>query len=247
MHSKIKELQLRANPINYSTTSVDAKGNVTEDGRVKGYLAVWGVKDDYGTVMLKGCCSKSLTDRGPQSNAKYKITFLWQHDQKDPLCVFDVLQEDDYGLYFEAMPDDVPSGIRTIKQIRSKTLNQFSVGFNYVWDKVEYDEATDALLLKEIDLFEGSVVTIGSNTETYAVRSAEDYLAQKEQLHEETEEFIKGLPRGKQIELRQLLTRNISLVKFEPHEAKLDALRTKEPIEGAIDYTFLINGLKSTQ
>lgn len=248
IHPKIKALKQRSAPITYSTLAVRADGTLTdnkmsvEDRTVKGYLIVWGVVDSYGTMFMKGCCAKSLNDRGPQSNSKYKITFLWQHRQDDPLGQFTVLKEDDYGLYFEAVvddPEDVPTAKRALSQINSGTINQFSAGFDYVWDKMEYDDKTDSILLKEIDLWEGSAVTIGANTETYAIRSAADLEAARDALHDETEDFIRSIPRSKQLELRQLFARHISLATAEPDEPRSRPLDKGEPVATGIDYSYL--------
>ncbi len=213
LQQKIKEIKLRAAPINYSTVAINERGELTDndlDKRIiKGYLIVWGVKNDYGEKCIKGCCSKSIRERGPQSNAKYKITFLWQHKQDDPLALFAKLEEDDYGLYFETLPlDDVPNADRALKQVRSKTLNQFSVGFDYLWDKMEWDESDESIVMKELDLFEGSIVTIAANRETYALRSKENL----ELLHDDTQDFITSLPRSKQLEARQIFARHKELI-----------------------------------
>lgn len=240
LHPKIKELKLRATLINYSDMSVNENGQladnkiVIEDNIIKGYLSVWGVKDTYGTTFVKGCFTKSIQERGPNSNSKYKITFLWMHDQKDPIGRFRVLQEDDYGLYFEAEVDnipEVPNGQRALAQTRSGTLNQYSIGFDYIWDKVEYDANTDSLMLLEVELFEGSIVTIASNCETYTCRSIEEFDSEKELLDLDTDDFIKFIPRNKQIEFRQLLKRHIALAKVEPRELKQIALGQNKPPE----------------
>src|SRR6187551_2095422 len=159
MHEKIKQFKLRAD-VYGSTSYVDAEGNLQTgvdfkagalpDSRViKGYLSVWGVRDTYGTVFIKGCFAKSIQERGPQSGSKQKIAFCWQHDLCDPIGQFTKLEEDDYGLYFEAVAVNVPNGDRALEQIASGTLNQFSHGFLHVWDKMEYDETQDAILIYE--------------------------------------------------------------------------------------------------
>lgn len=232
LHDKIKELQLRVGhaPIFYSAHKFENRAAVDDNGRlIKAYFAVWGVPDQIGTVCVRGCFSKSLQERGPQSQAKQKILVLYMHDQRDPLCIPTKLVEDDYGLYGEFEPDDVPSGDRTVKQVRSGTINQFSFGFNYVWDKMEYDEQRKVVLMKECDLYEVSPVSIGSNKETFAVRSSVEQ--EVEYLQEETEAFIKTCPRAKQLELRQLITRHISLAKSEPLEELRKALEGGKPIE----------------
>lgn len=220
VHKKIQELKLRAAPVTTIEgyrNAVDLKISATvEDRIVKGYLIVWGVKDTYDTVFVKGCCARSIRERGPESDAKQKIAHLWQHECDNPTGRFTVLREDGYGLYFEAELDEIPIGDRELKQIRSGTLNQFSVGFNYIWDMMEFDEDTESIMLYEIELMEGSVVTFGSNDQTHAVRSPEQLMNDKEELMDHTEEFIRSLPRGKQLELRQLIKRHYALASLKP-------------------------------
>lgn len=236
LHQRVKELQQRSTPITLSGSYVDADGNLQSldlkvsasetDRTIKGYLCVWGVVDTYGTLFVRGCFAKSIQERGPASSSKQKIAHLWQHNACDPTGMFTVLKEDDYGLYFEATLDEVPSGDRELTQVRSGTINQFSVGFNYVWDKVEYDEKLDAIVIMECILMEGSAVTFGSNAETYAMRSAEDLEVSKAALIEETDFAMKGLPFAKQLELRQLINKHITLHTIKPEAAPAQAKRT---------------------
>jgi len=241
LHDKIKELQLRAAPVTNSQSYIDKDGELVivdlkqeadlETRTLKGYLAVFGIPDTYGTVAVKGCFAKSIRERGPESQSKQKIAFLWMHDTRDPIGQFTVLTEDDYGLYFEAIADDVPTGERALRQIKSGTINQFSYGFDYIWDKMEYDEQRDVILMYEVNLMEGSPVTFGSCAETYAVRSIEDFTDQKNILDLDTEDFISSVPRSKQLELRQLIARHISLAKVKPDELRQTPLNLNEPIE----------------
>lgn len=245
MHPKIKELRLKAAPITYSSMTVDSKGELIDDERIiRGYLCVWGVRDSHGTGFIKGCFAKSLQERGVESNANQKIIFLWMHDQKNPIGQFRTLREDDYGLYFEAVIDDISEGDRAIKQVRSGTLNQFSFGFDYIWDKMEYDEKNDTVWIAECALYEGSVVSFGSIKETFAYRSMNEFENDMELLQEDTADFIKSIPRAKQLELRTLINRHIALAKVEPQELRQQALNGNEPQKSGIDYNYLKNNLK---
>lgn len=245
IHEKIKDLKLRAAPVTSSASYVDKDGQLVtidlkqtvdiESRTVKGYLAVFNTPDSYGTVAVKGCFAKSINERGPQSQSKQKIAFLWMHDICDPAGQFTVLKEDDYGLYFEAVCDDVPTGERALKQINSGTINQFSYGFDYVWEKMEYDEQRDAILMFEVVLYEGSAVTFGSGAETYAIRTVEDFETKKEQLDFETEDFIRSVSRNKQLELRQLIAKHISLAQIKPDELRQKPLETHKPTEPLAD------------
>lgn len=242
MHSKVKELQLRATGANYSNMAVNDKGVIVEERTIKGYLATWGVTDTYGTRFIKGCFSRSISERGPDSNAKQKIVYLWQHDMRDPIGRFTRLEEDEYGLYFEAEIDDVPSGNRALRQVASGTINQNSFGFDYVWDKVEYDDKTDSINVMEVILYEGSAVTIGSNSETYMFRSPEDVTNAKEVLTEETEDFARTLTHKQRYEMKQLITRHISIAKAETQSIAIRQPEQKNAVD--IDYKLLTDNFK---
>lgn len=240
VHPKIKALREAAHPITYGTLMVRADGElVVEDRTVKGYAAVWNIPDSYGTYFVRGAMAKSIQERGPLSNSKYKILMLWQHDRYDPIGQITVLREDEYGLYFEAVLDDVPSGNRALTQIKSGTINQFSFGFNYVWDKIEFNDALDLIEVREVEMMEISAVTIGSQRETYAIRSEDDIANEIIKLNDRTEEFIKSIPRAQQLELRQLISSHISLRTGEPAEQQAKPLNHHEPAEAGIDYTYL--------
>lgn len=251
LQKRISELKQRSGHIAYRSLAVDQNGVLVEtdlDKRIiKGYLIQWGKKNFYGEKVIKGACAKSISERGPNSSAKYKITFLWMHDDTDPLALFATLKEDDYGLYFETMPlDDVPNADRCITQIRSGTLNQFSVGFYYIWDKIEWDDKDDSLVLKEIDLMEGSVVTIGADEGTYAIRSGK---MTYEELHDEVDAFINTLPRKDRLQARRLFTLQKSLVATEKR-TRSELGKHKPPKKEAskkqgrkINYDFLTKNL----
>lgn len=224
LQKRLNELKAKSGFINYMNFPInERKGKVTEsyfqeklDQRIIcGYGVTWNNKNSHSEKVIKGSASRSINVRGPKSNAKYKITFLWMHKQEDPLSLMATIEEDDFGLYFETAPlDDVPNSDRCIKQIRSGTLNQFSIGFDYVWDKIEYDEKDDCLVLLDIDLFEISVVTIGSDQNTCAKRSIE----QITDLHEEIEDFILTLPRENRSTARTLFTRQKALIDLTSDE-----------------------------
>ena len=113
---------------------------------------------------MKGATLNSLNARGIGSTSGNPILVLNQHRQTEPLCRPTILQEDDYGLYFEG---DVIEGVgyadEAVNQVSQGVLRQLSYGFNYIWDKTEYDATNDAYILKEIKLGEISLVTFSSD------------------------------------------------------------------------------------
>lgn len=249
LSKKIQQRKIQAPAIQYSSVTLTKRtfgdGETFEsllDKRiVRGYLLVWGSRNMHGEKFLRGCCAKSIADRGPNSNASYKITFLNQHRQYEPVSVFMSLIEDDYGLLVECKPaDDVPWADNLLKQIRSGTINQLSAGFNPVWDKAQWDDSDDSIVYAEIDLWEGSAVTIGSEQESHFVRSAET----EQELTEDIEFLLNKLPRKQQYEARQLFARQKALLEMpKPPDQLNRALNTEEPPVDGIDFDFLINNL----
>jgi HK97 family phage prohead protease len=242
LHPKIKELKLRAKPVEYSGLYVDKDGKLvdvrtkaSEDGyELSGYLAVFGIPDDKGTVAVRGCFAKSIQERGPASTAKYKITLLYNHRLDDPIGRIVELEEDEYGLRFKAILDKgVPSADRCAIQYRSGTLNQFSYGFEYVWDKMSWDDERNVVLMHECNLWEGTCCTIGQNQQTYAIRGKEDFDMYVEELQAKTDLIIRSVPRAHQMELKQLIAEHISLYSSKPVDV-IEEVRSKKSLDFSI-------------
>lgn len=143
-------------------------------------FASFGNVDSDGDLLVKGCFAKSINDRGPGSSTNRKIAFLWQHDMRDPIGKILKIEEREDGAYATVQLSDfdaVPNAKRAYYQLQEGTLNQFSFGFNYIWDKMEYDEEKDAFIIMEVKLYEISVVTMGANEETEYVGEIDDMKA----------------------------------------------------------------------
>ena len=198
-----------------------------ESRTISGYAAIFNNRDKAGDILLKGCFAKSIQDRGPESQANDKIIMLWQHDQHEPIGKISVLVEDEKGLYFEAVIDDVERGNQAIKQLESGTLNQFSIGYSYVWEKCEYDQERDAFIVKEVVLYEISVVSIGCNGETEYLGLKSESTDPYEEMKNEIESAIKGLPIRKKEEIQTLVRKALSLGQFKPEVPR----KADEPLE----------------
>lgn len=209
----------------YAFKAIDIKEVEITDRKASGYLAVFGNKDSSGDILVKGCFAKSLNERGPESTTNRKIAFLWQHNMSEPLGRFTKLLEDDYGLYFEAEIDDFDLGNRAITQLKSGTLNQFSIGYQYVWDKIEYDAILDAFVVKEVNLWEGSIVTQGANEMTYF--DGFKNLNTDDHLKELSEQFIKSLSKEKQQEARLYIMNILSLKEQSLQSAMKHSIKNK--------------------
>jgi hypothetical protein len=237
----------------YKAVSADSV-EIDESSRVvKAYVAIWNNIDDANDILRKGCCAKSITERGPEAKTKRKIKFLYQHDTKMPLGNPSVIKEDDKGLYAECPIDQIPKGDEVITQLKSGTLSQFSIGYNYVWDKCSWVEVDDpdepgqkcyVLDCHEIDLFEFSVVTFGCNEETEFVgMKAAQLLSQRNQLLRDTDRILKTLPEEQEYEVRQLISKHIALAEAQPGKP----LPPESEPQGlkSVDFKQLLTALKN--
>lgn len=188
---------------------------------ISGYAAIFGNKDKAGDILLRGCFSKSIRERGPESGANDKIIFLWMHDMSEPIGLPTILREDEKGLYFEARIDEIELGDRAITQLESGTLNQFSIGYEYVWENCEWNYEKEALIVREVKLYEISVVSIGCNGETeyLGLKSIEDCEKAYKELDEEVSLLCKNMSLSKQCKLQKIIAKAMSLASFRPENA----------------------------
>lgn len=221
LHPKIRKyLETRSLPIEYSSLSVDSQGDIVErklngknllDQRiVEGYGVIWGNINSHLERFIQGCFAKSIKENGPNSNANYQIKFRDEHGRACSL--FEELKEDEIGLYFRTKPlDAVPWCDHLLTQLRSKTINNFSLGFRPDYEKVSWDDEDECIDIREGRCFEISATAIPSDMETYAKRSRE-----KEYVNDDVEDFILTLPRSKQLEARRLFSECMTLTTEEP-------------------------------
>jgi hypothetical protein len=135
--------------------------DVLEDGRIKGYGSLFDkMPDSYGDLVAKGAFKKTIAKGGRNGTG---IPILWQHDTKNPLGLWDVIQEDAKGLYMEGTLDlDIPEGKRAHSGLKKKYIRGLSIGFNTIGYTI--DEKKKLRTLTEVDLWETSIVTFPAKT-----------------------------------------------------------------------------------
>ena len=130
--------------------------SVSDSGEFEGYGSVFGVKDSHDDVVMSGAFAASLR---AWSDRKALPALLWQHRMDEPIGVYTEMKEDDVGLYVRGrlLIDDDPLAKRAHAHMKAGSLTGLSIG--YVLKDWEYDRSKEAFLLKEIDLWEVSLVT----------------------------------------------------------------------------------------
>ncbi|HEY6527267.1 MAG TPA: HK97 family phage prohead protease [Cellvibrionaceae bacterium] len=136
--------------------------SLDKSGEFEAYGSVFGVKDSQSDIVVPGAFQKSLGNWRVKNRMP---AMLWQHKMDEPIGIYTDMQEDENGLYMKGqlLIDDDPLAKRAYAHMKAGSLTGFSIGYNLVdW---EYDKTKEAYLLKEIDLWEVSIVTFASNDE----------------------------------------------------------------------------------
>lgn len=135
---------------------------VSDSGEFEGYGSVFGVKDSYSDIVTAGAFSKSLSAWTLKGCLP---ALLWQHKQDEPIGVYTEMREDANGLFVKGrlLIDDDPLAKRAHAHMKAGSLSGLSIGYSL--KDYEYDKAKDAFMLKEIDLWEVSLVTFPANDE----------------------------------------------------------------------------------
>lgn len=202
--SGVKALAARSCPeYGAKTVTIKFKADGLAEGEFIGYASVFGNKDSYGDVVLKGAFDVSLQE---WERSGLAIPVLWGHNMSDPdfnlgECL--TATEDDHGLKVHVKLDlECPKAASTYRLLKAGRVNQMSFSYKVIdgaYIQPEGDGMTyrDAYYeLRELQLFEVSVVPIGANQETeiLAVKSLVASLAAKagRALSSKTEDAIRG-------------------------------------------------------
>lgn len=148
------------------------------DGRFEGYASVFERVDAGGDMVMPGAFKRSLQHRGD------RVRLLFQHDPKEPVGIWERLEEDRHGLFARGrLVDGVPRADALRRLIGNGALDGLSIGFRTV--RATREGGTRKLW--QIDLFEISIVTfpmmedarIASSTSTSAAIAAATSLFRK--------------------------------------------------------------------
>lgn len=200
-------------------------------------------KDDDGDIIIRGAFAKSINERGPASTTYRKIAYLKYHNYNLPVGPLKQIWEDQKYLIALANIDPTPEGDTTVTQYQSGTLNQHSIGYRYIWDKIEYSEDDDAFIVKEVELWEGSVVVAGANENTPLLEMRGMNLdSQVTQAMDDLERMLKSVETANQYNLRRTISKLLALTEAKEPEK---TLQSGEPQIKEIDYAKIAMAFKS--
>lgn len=139
-------------------------GQDERPGWFSGYASVFGVRDSHGDIVMAGAFKRSLREL---KRAKQMPALLWQHDAALPVGVWLDMREDARGLYVEGQLADTTLGRDARELLRLGAITGLSIG--YVPRRVKFRESPEHGEVREVldvDLWETSLVTFPSNTES---------------------------------------------------------------------------------
>lgn len=134
---------------------------VSDDGTFEGYGAVFNNVDFGGDVIAPGAFAETLKELTASGR---KLPMLWQHDTTVVIGTFDEITEDEKGLYVKGrLLQTVQKGKEAYELLKAGAISGLSIG--YGTDKYEVDTETYIRTLKEVTLYEISLVTFPMNDE----------------------------------------------------------------------------------
>jgi len=134
---------------------VKLAGDDAATGTVDGYGSVFGLLDRGGDIVLPGAFKTSIAD---WKRKKAMPPMLWQHDPRMPVGVWTDIAEDEKGLRLKGqLVMDVPQAAAARALIAAGAVKGLSIGYRTVKDEI--DRTTGARSLKQVDLWEVSLVT----------------------------------------------------------------------------------------
>jgi len=147
---------------------------ISEEGYFSGYGSVFDVVDDWDDVIVRGAFAETLQKKTP--------VMLWQHDSAEPIGVYERIREDEIGLWLEGrLLLDIEKGREAHILLKNRAIRGLSIGFLPLAWEWETRDNTRVRVLKDIDLWEVSLVTFPANPkavvdEVKTVRGLENFL-----------------------------------------------------------------------
>ncbi len=161
---------------------------VSKTGDIEGYGSVFNNVDSGFDIVEPGAFAKSLEERGLPK-------MLWGHDMWDPpIGIWNEAKEDDRGLYLEGKLNlDMQRGREVHAALKMGSVDGLSIG--YLPEDTDIDKR-GVRHLKQVDLFEVSVVTFPMNEEA-RVDAVKQLLESGEMTKTRLERFLRdaGLTR----------------------------------------------------
>ena len=186
-----------------SNVNIKAEG---DDFTIEGYASVFGTIDSDNDIVEKGAFLKTIQEMGG------RIALCYQHSLYNPIGKITKLEEDNYGLKFEARISDAEPGIK--QKIKEGILKEFSIGYSVIkYDTDNVQNQRPINRLKELKLWEISLVTLAANQ--YATLQAMKSAFGIESIEDEFDAII-ATEKNQTKKFELLKLKHIALAAIEP-------------------------------
>ena len=138
-----------------------------DEGQFVAYASVFGNVDSYGDIVVKGAFANDLKRWEKSGNP---IPLLFGHNMVDPdFNIGHVVsaEEDEFGLKVTAQLDlESPKAKAVYRMLKGRRINQMSFAYDVVDGEQVKVKGADVYEIRDMKLYEVSVVTVGANQET---------------------------------------------------------------------------------
>jgi HK97 family phage prohead protease len=200
----------------------ETKG-VEDSGVFEGYASTFGNVDQGGDVVQPGAFMEGIVKARSDRRV---IPMLWQHDQREPIGVWEDIAEDAKGLYVKGrllLADD-PLARRAHGLLKNKAIGGMSIGYRIPAGGIEMDEKKPGVAkLKKIDLREISLVTMPMNIQARVTSVKSILESGREPTVREFEDHLRdvcGFSKSKAVAMASACA---SILRGEPEGKALDA------------------------
>ena len=131
-------------------------------GTISGYFSTYDREPDaYGDIIAPGAFTETIKAR---EESGHPFPLCWNHDLDQIIGKVDDIEDTDKGPLMTASFFDTPLAQEKREIVKSGVVYQFSFAYDVKdWEEVELEDGRKANELKQLDLFEVSIVPIPAN------------------------------------------------------------------------------------
>ena len=147
-----KPNMIKLNNIQF-TKQKDVELDDNTAGYVEGYIVTFGMIGSRGYIINKNAGNAVLKAK------KNSVKLLYQHDTWQPIGSFVEFRKDDTGIIGRARVDNTELGRDVMLQVKTKTLDSFSIGAMIMQDRYVKIDGAKVRELMKLEIYESSIVT----------------------------------------------------------------------------------------
>jgi HK97 family phage prohead protease len=141
----------------------DIKELDADTGVFEGYASTFGNTDSDGDVIEAGAFNRTL--KAWEAKGK-PIPVLWQHNPHEPIGITEAATEDSKGLAVRGrLLTGITKAREALEAAKANILGGLSIGFSIPKGATEWDAEAKVRRIKEVRLWEYSLVTFPANEE----------------------------------------------------------------------------------